>query len=127
MTSPRLTPIRSSRRRSDGIGSLTCAYIFETSVGRKIREQAVACSADDPSALCRYQRIDCAPEPTKSLVRTRLILAHQAAESDHIGMQYGGKFSLPRGNILRGLRWDIELGSQADVFNLAVDNWDYIR
>ena len=94
---------------------------------RKIRQQAVACGAHDPSASRRDQWVDSAAELSKCVVRTRLILAHQAAESDHIGMQYGGKFSLPRGNILRGLRWDIEVGSQADVFNLAVDNWDYIR
>ena len=78
---------------------------------RKIRQQAVARGADDPSALCRYQRVDCAAKTTKSLMRARFILAHQAAESDHIGVQNGGKFPLPRGTFLRRSRRDMQAGA----------------
>ena len=64
---------------------------------RKIRQKAVACGADDPSAVRRYQRVDSAAEPSERLMRTRFVLAHQAAETDHIGMQNGGEFPLPGG------------------------------
>jgi hypothetical protein len=53
---------------------------------RKIRQHAVARGADDPSTLRYYQRVDSVAEPSKRLVRTRFILAHQAAESHHIGV-----------------------------------------
>jgi hypothetical protein len=52
----------------------------------------------------------------------RIILTHEAAESDDIGMQDGGELPLPGGTALRGLRRDIKLGCQADVFNLALAN-----
>ena len=63
---------------------------------RKIRQQAVARGADDPPAMRRDQRVDGAAEPSERLMRARLILAHQAAETDHIRMQNGGEFPLPR-------------------------------
>jgi len=43
----------------------------------------------------------------------RFILAHEAAESDHVGMEDRGKFPLLKGTLLGRLRRDIELGSQA--------------
>ena len=63
---------------------------------RKIRQQAVACGADDPSAMGRDQRIDGAAELAERSMRAGLILAHQAAETDHIRMQNGGEFPFPR-------------------------------
>ena len=44
----------------------------------------------------RDQWIDSAAELTERSVRARLILAHQAAETDYIGVQDGGEFPLPR-------------------------------
>ena len=89
---------------------------------RKIRQQAVACGADDPSAMRRDQRVDSAAEPSECLMRTRLILAHQAAEADHIRMQNGGEFPLPG----RELPPDLEARTSrsagvANRFDLAVD------
>jgi hypothetical protein len=77
--------------------------------------------------LCRYQRVYGVAEPSKGLMRARFVLAHEAAESDHIGMQDRGEFPLPGGSALRRLRRDINLGCQADVFDLAPADWDDIR
>ena len=63
---------------------------------RKIRQQAVACRADDPPAMRRDQRVDGAAELAERLMRAGLILAHQSAETDHIRMQNGGELPLPR-------------------------------
>ena len=63
---------------------------------RKIRQQAVACRADDPPAMCCDQRVDGAAELAERLMRPCLILAHQPAETDHIRMQDRGKFPFPR-------------------------------
>jgi hypothetical protein len=41
----------------------------------------------------------------------RFILTHEAAESDHIGMQDRGKLPLSRGSFLRRLSRVFELGS----------------
>jgi hypothetical protein len=89
---------------------------------RKIRQHAVARGTDDPSTLRHDQRVYSAAEPSKCLVCTRFILTHEAAESDHIGMQDGGKLPLPGGSAFRRLRRHINLGCQADVFNLALAN-----
>ena len=48
----------------------------------------------------------------------RFILAHEAAESDHIGMQDRGKLPLLRGSLLARLRRAIGLGSQAGLTSL---------
>ena len=48
---------------------------------RKIRQQAVARGADDPPVMRRDQRVDRAAQPSERLMRTRFILAHQAAET----------------------------------------------
>ena len=66
---------------------------------RKIRQQAVARRADDPSAMCRDQRVDCAAEFTERSMRTGFVLAHQAAETDHIRMQNGGEFPVPTSRV----------------------------
>jgi len=66
ITSPRLTPIRSSRRRSGGMGSLmmraTCcastAQLSASTTLQEIGQQAVACRTDNPPAVCRDQRVD---------------------------------------------------------------------
>ena len=63
---------------------------------RKIRQQAVACGADDPPAMRRDQRVDGAAQLAERSMRAGLILAHQPAETDHIRMQDGGEFPLPR-------------------------------
>ena len=65
---------------------------------RKISEQAVACGPDDPPTLRHDQRVYGVAEPSKCLMRARFILTHEAAESDHIGMQDRGKFPLLRGS-----------------------------
>src|SRR5215469_388343 len=62
---------------------------------RKIREDAVACRADDPPAMRSDQRVDGAAELAQRLVRPHLILAHQPAEPDHVSMQDGGELPLP--------------------------------
>ena len=63
---------------------------------RKIRQQAVAGRTDDPSAVRRDQRVDGAAELAQRLMRAGLILSHQPAETDHIRVQDGGEFPLPR-------------------------------
>jgi len=63
---------------------------------RKIRQHAITCGADDPSAMRRDQRVDGAPQFAKYAMRTGLIFAHQPTETGHIGVQDGGEFSLPR-------------------------------
>jgi hypothetical protein len=59
----------------------------------------------------RDQRVDRAAQPTERSMRTSLILAHQAAESDYIGMQNGRKFPLPRSRFPRKMRQVIEQGA----------------
>jgi hypothetical protein len=44
-------------------------------------------------------------------MRARLILAHQAAETDHIRVQKGSEFSFPRESVLRKMRRVIEQGA----------------
>jgi hypothetical protein len=63
---------------------------------RKISEQAITRRADDPPAMGRDQRVDGAAELAQCLMGACLILAHQAAETDYIGVQDGGEFPLPR-------------------------------
>jgi len=46
------------------------------------------------------------------------VLTHEAAESDHIGMQDRSKFSLLRGSLLARLRRVTGLGSQAGLTSL---------
>src|SRR5271165_2554935 len=46
--------------------------------------------------MCRDQRVDGAAELAERLMRARLVLAHQPAETDHIRVQDGGEFPLPR-------------------------------
>src|SRR5438105_7806194 len=57
---------------------------------RKVRQQAVRCRADDPSAMRRDQRVDCHAENAERSMGADLILAHQPAEADHIRMQDAG-------------------------------------
>ena len=52
-------------------------------------------TADDPSAVGGDQRVDGAAKVTERSMRARFVLAHQAAETDHIRMQNGGKFPVP--------------------------------
>src|SRR5467141_4783233 len=75
---------------------------------RKIRQQAVTCGADDPSAMRRDQRVDGAAELAERSMRAGLILAHQAAEPDHIRMQNGREFPFPRGSFPWRMRRVIE-------------------
>jgi hypothetical protein len=63
---------------------------------RKIRQQAVARSADDPPAMRRDQRVDGAAELAERSMRARFIHTHQPAETDHIRMQNGGELPFPR-------------------------------
>jgi hypothetical protein len=77
----------------------------------EIRQQAVTCGADDPSAMRRDLRVDSASKVSKRPMRARLILAHQTAKTDHICMQDGGKFPLPRGSFSRRMRRVIEQGA----------------
>ena len=62
----------------------------------EIRQQAVARRADDPPVMRRNQRVDGAAELAQRLMGACFILAHQPAETDHIRMQDGGQFPLPR-------------------------------
>src|SRR5438105_2871514 len=118
ITSPRLTPIRNSSLRSGGIASLIaraarCISSAQFSVddAREIRQQAIPCRADDPTAMRDDQRVDGAAELAQRLMRARLILAHQAAEPHHIRMQNGGEFPIPRGGCARRRRRVIEQGA----------------
>jgi hypothetical protein len=77
----------------------------------EIRQQAVARRADDSPAMRCDQRVDSVAQLTESSMRARLILAHEAAETDHIGMQNGGEFPFPRGRFHRRMRRDIEQGA----------------
>jgi hypothetical protein len=65
--------------------------------------------------LRNYQRVDSLAQASKRLMRTRFIFTHQAAESDHIGMQDRGELPLPGGSALWRLRREVNLGCQADV------------
>jgi hypothetical protein len=85
---------------------------------RKISQQAIARGADDPPILRKYQRVDRLAQTSKRLMRTGIILAHETAESDHIGMQDRGKFPLLSGSLLARLRRAIGLGSQAGLTSL---------
>jgi hypothetical protein len=67
---------------------------------RKISQEAVARCADDSAILRKYQRVDSLTQPAKRLVRPNIILAHEAAESDHIGMQDRSKLPFLRGGWL---------------------------
>src|SRR5215472_15099817 len=65
ITSPRLTPMRSSRRRSGGSGSLTARRALHrdgategVDDARKIGQYAVTGGADDPPLMRRDQRVD---------------------------------------------------------------------
>ena len=78
---------------------------------REIRQQAIPCRADDPTAMRDDQRVDGAAELAQRLMRARLILAHQAAEPHHIRMQNGGEFPIPRGGCARRRRRVIEQGA----------------
>jgi hypothetical protein len=49
--------------------------------------------------MCPDQRVDGAAELAQRLMRACFILAHQAAETDHIRLQNGGQFPLPRAAI----------------------------
>src|SRR6516164_5351230 len=118
ITSPRLTPIRSSRRRSGGSGSLIARgpLHFDGAVqriddARKIRQQAVTGRADDPSAVRSDQRVDGAAQFTQGLVGTRLVFAHQPAETGYIRVQNCGELPLPRSSFFRRTRRVIEQGS----------------
>jgi hypothetical protein len=68
--------------------------------------------------LRNYQRVDSLAQASKRLMRTRIILTHQAAESHHIGMQDRGKLPLLRGSVLARLGRAIGLGSQAGLTSL---------
>ena len=85
---------------------------------RKVRQHAVACGADDPSTLRRYQRVYGAAEPSKCLMGACFVLTHEAAESHHIGMQDRGKLPLLGGSLLTRLRLAIGRGSQADLTSM---------
>src|SRR5260370_12071347 len=90
ITSPRLTPMRNSSRRSGGIGSLTArrSLHFEGAIqrvddAREIPQLAVPCRADDPSTL-RDERVDGAADVSDRPVRSRLVLAPHPAQTDHL-------------------------------------------
>jgi hypothetical protein len=68
--------------------------------------------------LRNYQRVNSLAQTSKRLMRTGIILAHETAESDHIGVQDRGKLPLLRGSLLARLRWAIGLGSQAGLTSL---------
>ena len=78
---------------------------------RKIRQHAVARGTDDPPAMRCDQRVDGAAQLAERSMRAGLILAHQPAETDHIGMQDGGELPLPRGSFPRRMRRVIEQGA----------------
>src|SRR3954447_389615 len=52
--------------------------------------------------MCRNQRVDGAPEFAKRLMRPRLVLAHQPAETNHVRVQNGGEFPSPRAGFENG-------------------------
>ena len=68
---------------------------------RKIRQQAVARRADDPSVMRGDQRVNGAPQVAKRAMRAGLILAHQPAEPHYIHMQNGGELPFPGGGFSR--------------------------
>src|SRR6516165_7262222 len=78
---------------------------------RKIRQQAVTGRADDPSAVRSDQRVDGAAQFTQGLVGTRLVFAHQPAETGYIRVQNCGELPLPRSSYFRRTRRVIEQGS----------------
>ena len=57
-------------------------------------------------------------QTSERLMRTSVILAHEATESDHIGMQDRDELPLLRGSLLATLRRVIGLGSQAGLTSL---------
>src|SRR6516165_2097535 len=69
----------------------------------------------------RDQRVDGAAEFAKRPMGACLILAHQAAETDHIGMQNSGKLPLPRGRFPRRVSRVIEQSAHRGAFDLAAD------
>ena len=75
---------------------------------RKIRQNAIACRADNPPAMRCNQRVDGGAELAQGLMRTGLILTHQPAEPGYIGMQDGGELPLPGGRFHRRIRWVID-------------------
>ncbi len=86
---------------------------------RKIRQQAVAGGADDSPPMRRDQRVDGPAELAERPMRAGLVLAHQAAEPDDIGMQNRGELALARARLLRKLRRLNEHRAHATAFNLA--------
>src|SRR6267378_4155471 len=75
MTSPRLTPIRSSRRRSGATGSLIARDALHldgaaqrVDDAREIRQQTVAGRAHDPPAMRRNQWVDGAAKGAERLM-----------------------------------------------------------
>ena len=85
---------------------------------RKISQQAITRGADDPAVLRNYQGVNSLAQTSKRLMRTGIILAHETAESDHIGVQDRGKLPLLRGSLLARLKRAIGLGSQAGLTSL---------
>jgi len=92
---------------------------------RKIRQHAVAGRADDPAAMRCDQRVDGRAELVQGLMRAGLILAHQPAETGHIGMQDGGEFSLRGGESPEGLGGLSSRVRIVDAFDLAADDAHY--
>jgi hypothetical protein len=92
--------------------------VYRVDHARKISQQAIARGADDPAILRNYQWVNSLAQTSKRLMRSGIILAHEAAESDHIGMQDRGKLPLLRGSLLARLRRAIGLGSQAGLTSL---------
>jgi len=106
---PQLEPARGRKRVVDRPGGALHldGAIERVDDARKIRQQAVTGGADNSAVMRPDQRIDGAAQFAERPMRPGLVLAHQPAETSHIGVQYGGELPLTERSFPRETRWVI--------------------
>ena len=95
ITSPRLTPMRSSKSAPVGDTRVQFARVFLNfdragegiDDARKIRQQSVPGGRNDPPAAPRDDRVDRGAQPGQRLIGAALVGAHQPAETGDVGAQ----------------------------------------
>ncbi len=76
----------------------------------------------------RDQRVDGTAQFAQCPIRTRFILAHQPAVTDHVRMQNGGEFPFRReGGSARQDEARLSTGGIANTFDLAADDAHHTR